>query len=216
MYMQLDKPETWLSLVQRLKSEDVGKPTQLDIHFLTWQSYQPTALEVLGSADGQHWDSLFETNNIEVTSGMYMWLSNGASTDGNRPDSIAHPKFALPRTTQKPIFDFAVPSSISVADGATLKLEGSAVPVSKLVVGAAGGGTVEGPFAFAATGTVDVPDLPNAQNVEIPAGTFVGCTGVENLGNWTLTSNGQPVRRTLAYRDGKFIITKFGMSIIVR
>lgn len=216
MYMQLDKPETWLSLVQRLKSEDVGKPTQLDIHFLTWQSYQPTALEVLGSADGQHWDSLFETNNIEVTSGMYMWLSNGASTGGNRPDSIAHPKFALPRTTQKPLFDFANPSSISVADGATLKLVGSAVPVSKLVVGSAGVGTVEGPFAFAATGTVDIPDLPNVQYVEIPAGTFVGCTGVENLGNWTLTSNGQPVRRAFTYRDGKFIITKFGMSIIVR
>lgn len=214
-YAQYDKPETWMSLVQRLKGEDVGKVSFLDICICSMQMWTPTALEVFGSADGEHWDSLFATNNVEIAKDR-IWLSGSANVNVTHPENTSHPKFALPRTTQKPLFDFANPSSISVADGATLKLEGSAVPVSKLVVAASGAGTVEGPFAFAATGTVDIPDLPNVRYVEIPAGTFVGCTGVENLANWTLTSNGQPVRRTFAYRDGKFIITKFGLSIIVR
>ncbi|MBQ2631310.1 MAG: hypothetical protein IJG13_16660, partial [Kiritimatiellae bacterium] len=215
MYMQPGKPETWLSLVQRLKAEDAGKPAMLDVNFLTGQRYQPTVLEVFGSADGQHWDSLFATNNIEETSSKYMWLSNGVSTGGNAPESISHPKFAMARTTQLPVVDFIAPSSLSVADGATLKYVGvMPLTVSNLVVSASGAGTLEGSFAFSANGTLEVPDLPDESTVTLP-GTYEGCSGFSNIGNWSLTSGGKTVRRSVSVVDGKIVITKYGMQIII-
>ena len=214
-YMQADKPETWLSLVQRLKGEDVGKTAMMDLNFLARASHQPTAIEVFGSADGKHWDSLFATNNIETTESMYFWLSNGASADVKRPDSSAHPKFPLPRTTQKPVFGFVAPSSLSVAPGATLKLVGSPVAVSNLVVSAAGAGAIEGPFAFAESGTLEIPDLPEDDNAVLP-GSYIGCSGFANIANWTVTKGGKLMRRTLSVVDGQIVVSTKGLRVIVK
>jgi autotransporter-associated beta strand protein len=214
-YMQIDNPETWLSLVQRLKNEDIGKPAMMDVNFLTRASHQPTAIEVFASADGRHWDSLFVTNDIEVAESKYMWLSNGASADVKKPDSTIHPKFPLARTTQKPVFDFAAPSSFSVAAGATLKLVGSPVIVSNLVVSAAGAGTLEGAFSFAETGTLEVQDLPEEFPVTLP-GTYSGCSGFANIANWSVTCGGEAARLSVNIIDGKIVISKLGMHIIIK
>ena len=217
LYAQIDKPETWLSLVQRLKGEDIGKPAMMDINLYTKQLHQPTAIEVFASADGKHWDSLFVTNNIEETESKYMWLSNGANITSNygNSDATSHPKFQLSRTTQKPIFDFAAPSSVSVASGATLKLVGSPVIVSNLVVSAAGAGTLEGAFSFAETGTLEVKNLPEEFPVTLP-GTYSGCSGFANIANWSVTCGGKAARLSVNIIDGKIVISKLGMHIIIK
>ena len=217
LYAQIDKPETWLSLVQRLKGEDIGKPAMMDLNLYTKQLHQPTAIEVFASADGRHWDSLFVTNNIEETESKYMWLSNGANITSNsgNSDATSHPKFQLSRTTQKPIFDFAAPSSVSVASGATLKLVGSPVTVSNLVVSAAGAGTLEGAFSFAETGTLEVQDLPEEFPVTLP-GTYSGCSGFANIANWSVTCGGKAARLSVNIIDGKIVISKLGMHIIIK
>ena len=216
-YMQIDNPETHISLVQRLEHEDVGKVAMVDVHFMTKDSSQPTALEVFGSADGEHWDSLFTTNNIEIPSSypMYMWLSDATSAGPARPESVNHAKFPLLRTTQKPIFDFAAPSSVSVAAGATLKLVGSPVIVSNLVVSAAGAGTLEGAFSFAETGTLEVQDMPEEFPVTLP-GTYSGCSGFANIANWSVTCGGKAARLSINIIDGKIVISKLGMHIIIK
>ena len=213
-YAQYDHPETWMSLVQRLKGEDVGKVSSLDVCINAMKMWTPTALEVFGSADGEHWDSLFATNNIEIAKDR-VWLSGSTAVDAFHPEKTAHPKFTMSRTTQKPIFDFAAPGSVSVAHGATLRLVGAPLAVSKLVVNTAGIGTLEGPFAFAPGGTLEVSDLPDEARVEI-SGTYVGCTGLDNLSGWSVTSGGRAVRRALTFVDGKFVITKPGLAIILR
>jgi hypothetical protein len=218
-YMQIDNPETHISLVQRLEHEDVGKVAMVDVHFMTLDRSQPTALEVFGSADGEHWDSLFTTNNIEITSSYpkYMWLSDATATSAGaaRPESVNHAKFPLPRTTQKPIFDFAAPSSVSVASGATLKLVGSPVEVNKLVVSVSGAGTLEGAFNFAESGTLEIPDLPEDDNAVLP-GSYIGCSGFANIANWTVTKGGKLMRRTLSVVDGKIVVSTKGLRVIVK
>ena len=217
-YAQYDKPDTWISLVQRLKSEDIGKIASLDICILPMQRWTPTALEVFGSADGQHWDSLFATNNIEVSTSSRIWLSGGTVGTSNvsKPENVSHPKFALKRTTQST--EHALPSlrSVSVADGATLKYVGvTPLTVSNLVVSVAGAGTLEGAFEFAANGTLEVPDLPDASTVTLSAGSCVGCTGFANIENWSVTRGGIPLRRFVRIVDGNIVISKHGMQIIV-
>ena len=146
-----------------------------------------------------------------------MWLSNGANITSNygSSDSTAHPKFPLARTTQKPIFDFAAPSSVSVASGATLKLVGSPVIVSNLVVSAAGAGTLEGAFSFAETGTLEVQNLPEEFPVTLP-GTYSGCSGFANIANWSVTCGGKAARLSVNIIDGKIVISKLGMHIIIK
>ena len=218
-YAQYDQPDTWISLVQRLKSEDVGKIASLDICIPTMQRWTPTALEVFGSADGQHWDSLFATNNIEISTSGRFWLSGGAigtaTANLNNPENVSHPKFALKRTTQSTEHAFPSLRSVSVAGGATLKYVGvTPLTVSNLVVSASGAGTMEGSFAFAANGTIEVPDLPN-ETVTL-SGSYVGCTGFENVTKWSVTSDGKPMRRIVGVVDGKIVIAKCGTYFILR
>lgn len=216
-YAQYDKSDTWISLVQRLKSEDVGKVTSLDICIPSTERWMPTAMEVLGSADGRHWDSLFATNNIEVSSSTRTWLSGGAVGEQSlsTPENVSHPKFTLPRTTQNSSYGSPSLRSVSVADGATLKYVGvTPLTVSNLVVSASGAGTLDGAFEFAANGTLELPDLPDEPTVTLP-GTYEGCTGFSNIGNWSLTSGGKAVRRSVSVVDGKIVITKYGMQIII-
>ncbi|MBR4617397.1 MAG: hypothetical protein IKO55_17440, partial [Kiritimatiellae bacterium] len=216
-YAQYDKPDTWISLVQRLKSEDVGKIASLDICIGGMQRWTPTALEVFGSADGRHWDSLFTTNNIETSSTARIWLSGATIGNVSYPESTSHPKFALPRTTQSTLCELPSLRSLSVAEGSTLKYAGfgTSLTVSNLVVSAAGAGTIDGAFTFAESGTLEVPDLPDESMVTLP-GTYVGCTGFSNIENWSLTSGGKAVRRSVSVVDGKIVISKYGFSIIFR
>ena len=215
-YAQYDKPDTWMSLVQRLKSEDVGKIASLDICIGGMQRWTPTALEVFGSADGRHWDSLFATNNIETSSTARIWLSGSTVSNNTYPESTSHPKFTLPRTTQSTLCELPSLRAVSVASGATLKYVGSTpLTVSNLVLSVSGFGTLEGAFAFAANGTIEVPNLPN-ESVSISTGTHVGSTGFENIRRWSVTSDGAPMRRIVGVMDGKIDISKCGTYFILR
>ncbi|MBQ3344638.1 MAG: hypothetical protein IJG84_22300 [Kiritimatiellae bacterium] len=215
-YAQYDKPDTWISLVQRLKSEDVGKIASLDICLGGMQRWTPTALEVFGSADGQHWDSLFATNNIEYSTTSRFWLSGSTVANVTYPESTAHTKFALPRTTQSTVCDLPSLRSLSVADGATLKYEGSTpLTVSNLVISVAGAGTLEGAFVFAESGTLEVPDIPEASTVTLSAGSYACCTGFANIEKWSVTRGGIPLRRFVRIVDGNIVISKHGMHIII-
>jgi uncharacterized membrane protein len=99
--------------------------------------------------------------------------------------------------------------------GITDDLSASTVIVSNLVVSAAGAGTLEGAFSFAETGTLEVQDLPEEFPVTLP-GTYSGCSGFANIANWSVTCGGKAARLSINIIDGKIVISKLGMHIIIK
>ena len=103
--------------------------------------------------------------------------------------------------------------SVSVAAGATLKTY-DGVEISKLRVDSAGAGTIDG-FAFAANGTIDVTDAPSEASF-LP-GTFVNCSGLENIGGWMLKIDGvENTKCKVRARDGKLYFSRLGFIVTFR
>ena len=106
-------------------------------------------------------------------------------------------------------------SSVSVAPGARLVAQGAAT-IPGLVVDANGAGSVEG-FAFAENGVLTVFNMPKSGGV-LP-GTYVNCTGFENIGSWTLY-NGDKDREansfTVVASNGAIRLVPLGTAVIVR
>ena len=104
---------------------------------------------------------------------------------------------------------------MSVAAGAHLVAQGAAT-IPGLTIDAAGAGTVEG-FAFAENGTLVVKNMPKGGGV-LP-GTYVNCTGFENIANWTLhdADKGRAARgSTIVVSNGEIRIVAPGLMLIVR
>ena len=73
---------------------------------------------------------------------------------------------------------------------------------------------IEG-FAFAENGTLDVLDLPSDGGA-LP-GTYVNCTGFENIRNWTFTVGGETTGKYKVAVSGDSIrIVPVGMRVVVR
>ena len=105
-------------------------------------------------------------------------------------------------------------SAISISAGATLKAEGEAIALDKLMIDATDAGTVDG-FAFAASGTLEIVNAPAHGDVELPA-VFANVSGLSNLRNWTCSVNGEPMKRQLRIVDGKFFLRVSGLRLLVR
>nr|MCR5751748.1 hypothetical protein [Kiritimatiellia bacterium] len=111
---------------------------------------------------------------------------------------------------------------VRIGSGATLRADISAdeaagAPVlSDITVSSAGGGTIDG-FAFAASGTINVENLPGAaSSVYIPM-TFTNSTGVANMSSWTIQGDGAEVsNRRLVVRSNGIAVVPIGFSVIIR
>ena len=85
--------------------------------------------------------------------------------------------------------------------------------MGELTVDAADAGTIEG-FAFAQNGVLN---LVNMNGATVLPGTYTGCTGLENIANWTVKVNGH-VRKNIraVVEDGRIRIMMPGISISFR
>ena len=85
-----------------------------------------------------------------------------------------------------------------------------------LTIDATGAGTVEG-FAFAENGTLAVKNMPK-HGGELP-GTYENCTGLENVGNWTLKNadTGREVRSgAVSVSNGKLYVILPGVILLIK
>ena len=86
--------------------------------------------------------------------------------------------------------------------------------VGQTNVAITGAGTIDG-FAFAENGTLDVLDLPSGGGA-LP-GTYVNCTGFENIRSWMLTVGGETTKKYGMSVSGDTIrINPVGMVVIVK
>lgn len=234
-----EDPSTWLPLTVRLR-ENAHEVTCFDFANVggTWSANNGlTCISnciVEASLDGIHWDTLTNMFGAARHYDGGMWSCQGGYTDGEEgthtsrfPDSfpnrnphynsyplVGHPA-KLP-TVLDPV------GYVSVTGGGCLKADKSgtapAITISKLKLDTASGGTIDG-FAFAADGTIDVPDVKSLEKgAQLPI-TFenVDAEDIAKLSNWTLTAGSRTVSsREIAVRDGKLYVEAKGLLLIVR
>ena len=222
-----ENPETWVPFVMRLTN---GAPevVRYDIQSLsnsgntnTW----PKVASMEASVDGIHWE-LVETNATgEVLADHTYDFSiayGGSSNNANRWYSDGT---ELSSGTPRPGAGFPIRGradmptplqnvrSVSVAAGATLKTY-DGVEISKLKVDSAGAGTIDG-FTFAENGTIDVANPPDDSSF-LP-GTYVNCSGLENVSGWALNVNGTAnAKCKVIVRNGKLYFARLGFVVTFR
>ena len=211
-------PDSWIPFVMRLTN---GTPEIVRYDLLnrgTDTAGLPEVASMEASADGIHWN-LVETNGVGdvLTDHAYSpdttdwkWYSNGDAFTSGR----ARPGAGFPIRGHA---DMPTPlqnvRSVSVAAGATLKTY-DGVEISKLKVNSADAGTIDG-FAFAENGTIDVTNPPDSSSF-LP-GTYVNCSGLENIGGWALKVNGKTnAKCKVGVRNGRLYFWRPGFILTYR
>lgn len=230
-YMKPETPQTWLQIVFRPKTEDLGRVIASYDFANTYSSatrahddagkvvyqrwYQPDIFTIEGSADGENWTVL--TNVLEsaenITGGH--WNSDdGTVSNADRPgkgfpiDGRLHADVA---------FDGV--SAVSVAKDATLKADvadGDKLVIRGLTLDPAdGAGTIDG-FDFAEEGVFNLKTLP--QGGSSYKFTLMNSSGFENVGNWALRLNGEETTRyDIGVKPtGEVTILRKGLMLMVR
>jgi len=205
----IDKPETWLKCVFHLAD---GAQEIKAFNFLVrwgtesayWAS-TPTAFAIEGSSDGVHWSELYAENAYEVPTGS-TWVSGSAQT----PIAFAAPAVNGTVECLKTV------GMVRVAAGATLRNEGSDTEISRLCIDANDAGVIDG-FTFTKAGTLGVTNLPDGGSIALP-GEFENVKGLENLAGWSLSlpDDRNSAAYTIAVRDGRVLINRRGLMVIMR
>jgi hypothetical protein len=179
-----------------------------------------TAFSLDGSCDGVVW-----TNLVNKQSGDFdyeqlnKWLSD--------PDSSPYPSEThvpaegwrfVGHEGSDEFSSLENVSAVSVASGATLKAEGSAVSLHCLTLDAANGnGTIDG-FDFAENGVVNFVNAPSdvqsfdvsVQLANLPDGALA------RLNGWSVTLNGQRRAGKVTFDGTKATVVRPGTRIIIR
>ena len=239
-----NSPNRFVQIVMRL-TNGTHEVTHYDFeHYYNYnsgRSYLPEYWDLEGSVDGITWDMLDEHHHLDTTlleatpTQADCWLSNESkfASDGNtyakRNTNTVNKagkdwewgwKIRGHRDgsdVKPPVLQNA--ASIAVLPGATLKLADGSQPVTlkRLAVDASatgGAGRIEG-FALDASTTLFVTGAGVAADIELPL-AFVNCTGLEDLGDWTVSVDGHVGGRFVELRDGKLHLLKKGLMLIVR
>lgn len=189
----------------------------------------PAVVQLQASVDGIHWDEVSDNVTYDHSNTRYAWLSTGASAslinneDGhlNSPDTATFNRAEGWRTTKTvPTKVFSMLEDVgpvTVANGATLKYEGSAdgaPELSKIKLATGATGSIDG-FAFASQGTFEIDAMPGP-SVSI-AVTLPDSTGLSNVGSWQVKVGGQDKLgyRVVASENG-FTVTKKGFCVILQ
>ena len=207
----LSETSTWVSVIMHLTNTTARAKT-FDVAQRSSDAlpYRYKTFSMEGSMDGIHWDIL--TNyTTSAASGKWTFADSSVTTANAATHTGGCPIAGGPEGTANALEGV---SSVSVADGARLVAQGAAT-IPGLTIDADGAGTVEG-FAFAESGTLDVKNFPKKGGA-LP-GTYVNCTGLENVANWTL-SNGDSGRVlsswSISVKDGVITLIPPGAVLIV-
>ena len=206
---KIDDDSTWVSVIMHLTNTTARAKTFDVAQRGDAAPYRYKTFSLEGSLDGVHWDVL---TNVTTSAAVSKWtFANSAVTSDN---AAVHTGGGLiaggPEGTANALEGI---SSVSVAVGARLVAQGAAT-VPGLTVDASGAGTIDG-FAFADNGTLDVLNLPSDGGT-LP-GTYVNCTGFENIRNWTFTVGGETTKKYRMSVSGDSIcIVPVGMRVIVK
>ena len=222
-------PGSWLAIVFRLKTSDAAAcrvPRYFDIQKFERQSNSatPTRFRVEGSPDGENWMTLYDNTADASDPGVIVGTYNSFLSDGTEGSNngVHHPAgngFALSGDGfwQAEAFGgvtLSEDASISVSPGAEICATAS-LTVHALTLDASGNGVFRN-LVFGETGTLTVPDV--ADQVYTP--TFVGCSGLENLSNWTGRVVGRRRSVSISYDPSngsiRVRVSKVGTMLIVR
>ena len=231
---------SWVPFVMRLTN---GAPEIVAYDIESFYNHSdtnkwPKIASIEASVDGATWD-LVETNALgEVLAEHEYDFSiplNGNDDTSNRwySDGTAQVNWApATGTTPRPNRGFPMRSradmpvplqnvrSVSVFPGATLKTTDTGITVNSLRVNASGAGTMEG-FAFAKSGVLSVTfDGVPEHNAIILPGTYVSCTGINNIRDWTLDVDFGETTGKRQYNvnvvDDKIVLNPIGLVISIR
>ena len=242
-------PDSWLNLdmclaegAQPVTLFDVACGGANDAPYFTHSWV--TAVKLLGSVDGVHWEDLSGIRNGVKPMVTYSWISTGKSSyapgggctaeelfDASDPSVDWHRDptldvykrtngggFAVNNTVPQRKFDVLTRiGTVKVSGGATLKFEGEGAPtISRLAVDPASGGTLDG-FSLAASGTLDVlADDFAGQTLTMPLAFRNVDTGA--FADWSLQMNGVAKYKNPRFRcrNGVLTVYKAGCTIYLR
>lgn len=208
-----ETPSTWIPIVMHL-ADNSRRAATFDAAQQAYSSsyYAFKAFSMEGSIDGIHWDMLTNVTLSTTKSSYWAFKYTSYSTGTADTHTGGCPIAGGPEGTANALEGAG--TSFSVAAGARLVAQGAAT-IPGLAIDADGAGTVEG-FAFAESGTLDVKNFPKKGGA-LP-GTYVNCTGLENVANWTL-SNGDSGRVlsswSISVKDGVITLIPPGAVLIV-
>jgi hypothetical protein len=227
-----DDSGSWIPFVMRLTN---GTPAivSYDIEsFGNDTGMWPTVASMEASVDGIHWElvelnesgDIIETHEYDLSvplggesgNNSNRWYSDGTKQTNWDPATGTTPRpgagFPMRSRADMPT-PLANVRSVSVAAGATLKTY-DGVEISSLKVDSAGAGTIDG-FTFAENGTIDVANPPDDSSF-LP-GTYVNCSGLENVSGWALKVNGTAnAKCKVIVRNGKLYFARLGFVITFR
>lgn len=207
---KVSDPSTWLSFTMRVADNaDTVK-------FYDVKSYSGNQNSVMymreprvwifeGSVDGRNWDFLDGQEDLTVPGADKYWYSTGSKTF-----NASSPGFEV--ATEAP--ECTVNLGFVSVQGGTLVAD-VPVTVSNLVVDVECGGTLDG-FAFAPNGTLTVQNLPDGNVVTELPGTYVNCTGLDGVSQWTLRDGDALSRKRISVSGGVIRIVPPGTAIVFR
>ena len=210
-------PTSYIPILMRL-DPSIAPVDHYDI--VKGNAVAPSSWTLEGSPDGLHWKLLDDVTGFADVSTMtafrYYYLpETQGEDDGTAATHAQGPKIAgNDADAVWPMLNNV--STVSVAAGATLEVEGPAIAVSHVTLNAAGAGTFKN-LAFPENGTIDVTGLdPSAKKTTIVP-TYEACD-TANMAGWSLTIDGQvPKKHSYTItEDGKVTIWKNGLAIIIR
>ena len=109
---------------------------------------------------------------------------------------------------------------LSVAAGASLKVEGAITPVRRLTVDALTGmGTIDGTLALADVGTLNLVDMPETfDRVVVPVASWRAFPSRDQLLKWVVTADGKPLKRQylMSFTSGGLVLARSGCALVFR
>ena len=209
----LENPDSWVPVVMRLP-ENVGTVASYDVYYPNigndnYRGRNVSAFSIEGSVDGYRWETLVETNDVISLEKGEGWL--GSNKKWNFGDRYGLP---IRGTATNDCHSLANVSTVSVASGATLKIEGDIVLSDITVDCSAGAGVIDG-ARFAESGVLRLEGaVKNGDRIPLT------CINTETLANvlaWDVTSSGRPSHyKAKVSRQGTLRVYSPTFSVIIR
>lgn len=206
---------TWIPIVMHLSAPAAVHHFDIEAFNNTNLDSAPVRFMLEGSTDGETWHVLYNnategealSNN---PTGYNEWLSDllYAPTHVNRPDGTGW-NIGVPYLTENPYEQFANGLKVQVLSDGVLSTTGT-LELDELTIDATDAGAIES-FAFAQNGVLN---LVNVSSSMMLPGTYAGCSGLENVANWTVKIGGRVRTRTRVVAvDGRLKVLVPGTAI---